>query len=77
MVKAIENAGFPVVHMCTITPISMTIGANRIVPTVAIPYPLGNIELTENEEYDVRYKLVERALKALETEIEDQTIFEN
>ncbi len=31
--------------MCTIVPISLSIGANRIVPTVSIPYPLGNPEL--------------------------------
>ena len=41
MVKEIERAGLPVVHMCTIVPISLTVGANRIVPTVAIPHPLG------------------------------------
>lgn len=77
MVKAIEAAGFPVVHMCTITPISLTIGANRIVPTVAIPYPLGNPELSDQDEYDLRYHLVEKALRALETEISEQTVFEN
>lgn len=77
MVKAIEAAGFPVVHMCTITPISLTIGANRIVPTVAIPYPLGNPELSDKDEYDLRYQLVEKALRALETEISEQTVFEN
>ena len=77
MVKAIEAAGFPVVHMCTITPISMTIGANRIVPTIAIPYPLGNPELSDKDEYDLRYELVDKALKALETEISEQTVFEN
>ena len=47
MVKAIEAAGLPVVHMCTVTPISMTVGANRIVPTIAIPHPLGNPELDD------------------------------
>ena len=45
MVKEIERAGLPVVHICTVTPISLTVGANRIVPAVAIPYPLGNPEL--------------------------------
>ena len=76
MVKEIERAGIPVVHMCTITPISMTVGANRIVPTIAIPHPLGNPELTREEEKVIRRKLVERALEALTTEVEDQTIFE-
>ena len=76
MVKEIERAGIPVVHMCTVTPISMTVGANRIVPTIAIPHPLGNPALTHEEEKALRRKLVETALQALATEVEDQTIFE-
>ena len=76
MVKEIERAGIPVVHMCTVTPISMTVGANRIVPTIAIPHPLGNPALTMDEEKAIHRKLVERALEALTTEVEDQTIFE-
>ena len=76
MVKEIERTGLPVVHMCTVTPISMTVGANRIVPTIAIPHPLGNPALTMEEEYAIRRKLVERALEALTIEVEDQTIFE-
>lgn len=76
MVKEIERAGIPVVHMCTVTPISMTVGANRIVPTIAIPHPLDNPALTMDEEKAIRRKLVERALEALTTEVEDQTIFE-
>lgn len=76
MVKEIERAGIPVVHMCTVTPISMTVGANRIVPAVAIPYPLGNPELTHEEEFELRKKLIDKALFALTTEVEDQTIFD-
>ena len=76
MVKEIERAGIPVVHMCTVTPISMTVGANRIVPTVAIPYPLGNPALTAEEEKSIRRKLVDRAREALATEVEEQTVFE-
>ena len=76
MVKAIEAAGLPVVHMCTVTPISMTVGANRIVPTIAIPHPLGNPALTMEEEYEIRKALVEKALNALATEVDGQTIFE-
>ena len=76
MVKEIERAGIPVVHICTVTPISMTVGANRIVPTIAIPHPLGNPALSHDEEKALRRKLVERALEALTTEVEDQTIFE-
>ena len=74
--KEIERAGLPIVHMCTIVPISMTVGANRIVPTIAIPHPLGNPSLTMEDEKALRRKLTEVALKALETPVEDQTVFE-
>ncbi len=76
MVKEIERAGIPVVHICTVTPISLTVGANRIVPAIAIPHPLGNPALTPEEEFTIRYHMVEKALKALETPVDDQTIFE-
>ncbi len=76
MVKEIERAGIPVVHMCTVVPISLTVGANRIVPTVAIPHPLGNPTLAPDEEKQLRRRLVERALAALQTDVEGQVVFE-
>jgi glycine reductase len=76
MVKEIERAGIPVVHMCTVVPISLTIGANRIIPAVGIPYPLGDPNLGEEKSKKLRRNLVERALKALQTEVDGQTVFE-
>ena len=76
MVKEIERAGIPVVHVCTVTPISMTVGANRIVPAIAIPPPLGNPALDKAEEKALRRRIVEKALNALTTEVDGQTIFE-
>ena len=76
MVKEIERAGIPVVHVCTVTPISMTVGANRIVPAVAIPHPLGNPSLSAAEEKQLRRKILTTALNALSTEVDGQTIFE-
>ena len=75
MVKEIERAGIPVVHICTVTPISMTVGANRIVPAVAIPHPLGNPALDKEEE-KLRRGIVEKALEALTTEVDGQKVFE-
>ena len=76
MVKELERAGLPVVHVCTVTPISLTVGANRIVPAIAIPHPLGNPALDKDEEKKLRRKLVMKALRALQTEVDGQTIFE-
>ncbi len=65
----------PVVHMASIVPISQSVGANRIIPTVAIPYPLGNPNLSAEEEKNIRRKLVEKALVALQTDVTGQTVF--
>ena len=75
MVKAIESFGIPVVHICTIVPISQTVGANRIVPAVAIPYPLGDPSKSREEEKVIRRGILEKALEALKTPIREQTVF--
>ena len=64
------------VHVASIVPISLTVGANRIVPAVAIPHPLGNPELSEDKERELRLNLVKKSLRALEVEVEEQTVFE-
>ena len=76
MVKEIERAGIPVVHVCTIVPISLTVGANRIVPAIAIPHPLGNPTQSKEDEKALRKSIVLKALKALETEVSGQTVFD-
>ena len=65
----------PVVHIATVVPISQTVGANRIVPAVAIPHPLGNPKMDKEEEKLMRRQMVEKALNTLTTEISEQTVF--
>jgi glycine reductase len=76
MVKELERAGIPTVHVCSIVPISLTVGANRIVPSVAIPHPLGDPTLSPEQEFSLRRDLLERALDALQTEITEQRVFD-
>ena len=76
MVKEIEKTGLPVVHICTVVPISQTVGANRIVPAIAIPHPLGNPSLSLKEEKKRRHGIVEKALKAMTTPVDEQTVFD-
>jgi betaine reductase len=66
----------PTAHICSIVPISKTVGANRIVPSVAIPHPLGDPEKSPDEEKVIRRRLVEKALTALETKIAEQRVFD-
>ena len=74
MVKEIEKV-MPVVHIATVVPISLTVGANRIVPAVAIPHPLGTPLLEPADEKQLRRQLVEKALQALQTPVTEQTVF--
>ena len=75
MVKGIEKYGIPVVHMCTVVPISRTIGANRIIPAVGIPYPLGDPDTPKEEQWKLRYHRTKVALESLATDIKEQTVF--
>ena len=65
----------PVAHIATVTPISQTVGANRIIKAKAIPHPLGDPTLAPADEKAMRRKMVEKALAALTTEIAEQTLF--
>ena len=76
MVKELDRVCIPVVHICTVTPISLTVGANRIVPAVAIPHPLGNPALSLDKEKALRAKILEKSLEALGTEVTGQTVFD-
>ncbi len=76
MVKEIERSGIPVVHICTVVPISLTVGANRIVPAIAIPHPLGDADLSKEDEYKVRMNIVKKSLEALTIDVTEQTVFE-
>lgn len=76
MVKEIERFGIPVVHMATITTISKSVGANRIVPTIAIPYPVGNPRLSAEDERALRRSLTQKAVQSLATAVSGVTEFE-
>jgi betaine reductase len=75
MAKEIERAGILTVHICSIVPISKTVGANRIIPAVAIPHPLGDPQRSKDEEKTLRRRLVDKALLAMQTAIEGQKVF--
>jgi len=53
------------------------VGADRIVPAVAIPHPLGDPSKSREEEKLVRRRLVEKALEAMNTKVEGRRQVEN
>lgn len=77
MTREIERvADIPVVQIATIVPIMLTVGTNRIVPGVAIPHPVGDPLKGPEADRAIRRKVLLKALDALQTEIQEQTIFE-
>ena len=58
------------------TPVAVMVGANRVVPAAGIIHPLGNVELSADEEKALRRRIVEKALQALKTEVAQPTVFD-
>ena len=52
------------------TPVAVMVGANRVVPAAGIIHPLGNAELSPDEEKALRKRIVEKALQALKNAAE-------
>lgn len=75
MVKEIERAGIPAAHITNMVPVAKVMGSNRIIPGTAIKHPCGDINLPEQSEKEHEKKFVVRTLKAISTDIEEQTFF--
>ncbi len=61
--------------MANLIPVAKSVGANRMVPTISIPYPLGDPATSKEQQFKLRYHRVGVALDALTTEIKEQTVF--
>lgn len=75
MVKELEKAGLPTAHITNMTPVAKVTGSNRIIPGIAIKNPCSDPSLAMPEQKKMRRMFVERALKAVSTEIEEPTFF--
>lgn len=75
MVNVIEKAGIPIVQMCNLVPVAQSVGVNKIVPTISIPYPLGDPQTPKDVQWDLRHHRVEVALNALTEKIEEPKVY--
>ena len=62
--------------MTNLVTIAEQVGAPRIVPGRGIPYPAGDPSLSSEAESAWRRRLVERALDAVATAVEQPTVFD-
>lgn len=68
--KEIERVGIPAVLITALVSVAKMLGANRIVQGIGITNPVGNPDLSPNEEKDLRRRLVRSALQLLTEKIE-------
>lgn len=70
-----ERAGIPGVLITALPDLAQRVGANRIVAGVRMPHPVGDPSLPLEKERALRRRIVETALKALQTEVGEPTVF--
>lgn len=62
-----EKAGIPAVQITSALPIAKMVGSNRVVLGHGIIHVAGDASLPPEDEKELRRKLVEKALKALQS----------
>jgi len=68
----LEKAGIPVVQITSALPIAKMIGSNRVVLGNGIVHVTGDAKLSPDDEKDLRRRLVQKALDALQQSGETQ-----
>jgi glycine reductase len=63
----LEKAGIPAVQITSALPIAKMVGSNRVVLGHGIIHVAGDASLSPEDEKELRRKLVEKALKALQS----------
>ena len=61
--------------MANLIPVATSVGVNKMVPTISIPYPLGDPATPLEEQYKLRYHRVGVALDALTADVSEPTLF--
>jgi glycine reductase complex component B subunit gamma len=64
----LEKAGIPTVQITAALPVAKMVGANRTVLGNGIVHVVGDAKATPEKEKEVRRKLVEQALSALQSD---------
>jgi betaine reductase len=66
--------GIPVVQITAIPNIAQMVGVNRIVQGRAVPNPVGDPSLDEEQEKELRRKFILKALGLLQQEVDGPTV---
>lgn len=75
MAKEIERKGIPVAIMTALPVIPLSVGASRVVRGVRVEHVCGDPRLTSELDRRTGRRIVETALQALQTEVDQPTTF--
>jgi betaine reductase len=75
MVKEIDRIGIPIVHITNLISVAKVTGSNRIIPGAALTNPCSDVTLSAEEQKKMQKDYAARVLKALTTDIKEQTFF--
>ena len=73
--KELEKAGLPVALVTAMYPVAEQVRATRIIKGVSIPHPCGDPALSADLDARLRKAIVATALKALEADVTQPTVF--
>ncbi len=76
MAKEIERVGIPTAMISAIYGLALTTGANRVVKGVRIEHVIGDPALGPEKDYALGMRIVQTALKALQSPVEGPTLFD-
>ncbi len=73
--REIERAGLPIVQITAMSMLAKQFGVSRIVTGTGIPHPCGDPGLSPEADLSIRREIVETALRALQTNVGEPTVF--
>ncbi|MBI3972562.1 MAG: hypothetical protein HY332_14885 [Chloroflexi bacterium] len=76
MSKEIERAGIPCAHISALFELALTAGANRVVRGCRIEHVCGNPGLGPAKDHAYGLRIVQTALRALQTPLSGPTLFD-
>mgnify|MGYP001170257614 CR=1 FL=1 len=75
MTKELEREGIVVSMISALPAIPLSLGAHRIIRGVRVEHLCGDPNLSEDRDWEVMYGIATTALKAMEEEVSEPTIF--
>jgi glycine/betaine/sarcosine/D-proline reductase family selenoprotein B len=76
MAKEIERAGIPVAVISALYSLALTTGSSRVIKAARIEHVCGNPRLSPEKDREYGLRIINTALKSLQTAVSGPTLFD-